>query len=145
MKRHMVFSAGIVILLSYGCAGTDALNSCVAELENRVGKIEAQKTEMPSLEAQAQKADDAAARADVSAKKAEEAEARAVATAKAASSAERKAETAEKKTVKEFERMQKNDPAYHGPRFSPGPAIFSRETTAGKPLFSALHRRADPC
>ena len=109
MKRRMgVFAIGIVLLFAYGCASTEALNSRVAELENRVGKLEqAQKAGMPSLEADVKKADDAAARADAAAKKAEESEAKAAAAAKTASDAGQKAETAAKKTTKEFELMQK--------------------------------------
>lgn len=107
-KRMVVFAAGIVLLFTYGCASTEALNSRVADLENRIGKLEqAQKAEVPSLEADVKKADDAAARADAAAKKAEEAEAKAEAAAKTASGAEQKAETAAKKTTKEFELMQK--------------------------------------
>ncbi len=105
MRRGLTVSAvGIMFLLASGCASTEALNSRISALEDRVGKLE---KATPSLEAQAAKANDAAVRAEAAAKKAEEAAVKSEAAEKAAAGAEKKAETAEKKTTKEFELMQK--------------------------------------
>jgi hypothetical protein len=105
--RLSVAAVGFILLFTYGCASTDALNSRISALEDRVGKLEKAGTPSPSLEAQVNKANEAAARAEAAATKAEEAAVKSEAAQKAAASAEKKAETAEKKSAKEFELMQK--------------------------------------
>jgi len=109
MKRLMgVFAVGVVLLFAYGCASTEALNSRITALEDRVGKLEqTQKADMTSLEADVKKASDAAFRSEAAAKKAEDAMVKAEAAEKAAVGAEQKAETAAKKSAKGFELMQK--------------------------------------
>jgi hypothetical protein len=109
MKRLMaLFAVSMVLMFAYGCASTEAINSRITALEDRVGKLEqAQKADTASLEADVKKANDAAFRAEAAAKKAEDAAVKAEAAEKAAVGAEQKAETAAKKSAKGFELMQK--------------------------------------
>ncbi len=109
MKKFVVVPAmGFVLMLAYGCASTEAINSRITALEDRMGKLEqAQKAGMPSLEADVKKADDAAARAEAAALKADQAATRAEGAATRAEAAEKAAVAAEKKGAKEFELMKK--------------------------------------
>ena len=109
MKKHWaVFVAGFVLMSFYGCASTDALNSRITALEDRVGKLEqAQKADTASLENNLKKVNDAADRADAAAKKAEEAAIKSESAGKAAEGAQEKAQAAAQKSEKAFELMQK--------------------------------------
>jgi hypothetical protein len=107
-KLFAVFAMGFVLMFAYGCASTEAINSRITALEDKVGKLEqAQKAGTPSLDADVKKADDAAARAEAAATKADEAVAKAEGAATKAEAAEKAAVAAEKKGSKEFELMKK--------------------------------------
>jgi Asp-tRNA(Asn)/Glu-tRNA(Gln) amidotransferase C subunit len=109
MKKHWaVLVAAFVLTSLYGCASTDALNSRITALEDRVGKLEqVQKVDTASLENDLKKVNDAADRADAAAKKAEDAAIKSESAEKAASGAQEKAQAAAQKSEKIFELIQK--------------------------------------
>jgi hypothetical protein len=106
MKKLLaVFAAGLILTLGFGCATKEFVDSRVATLEERIGKLE--KAGAASHDADVKKAEEAAMRAETAAKKAEEAEAKAETAEKAAMASEKKSETAAEKAAKAFELTQK--------------------------------------
>ncbi len=108
MRTSFVVPAIAALLFTYGCASTEAINSRITALEDRVGKLEqAQTASTAALEGDVKKANDAALRAEAAATKADAAATKAEAAATAAAASETKSETAAKKAAKGFELMQK--------------------------------------